>query len=109
MAFDELPVPSRAILSHARHPVSTRNGRPGRGIGERVLDLFFGWGSTLVAAERLERRCLGMEIDPRYCDAIVRRYLAFVGGGRAPDQLLERYGMPSENRSTDNKSVETTT
>ncbi|MGB2985427.1 MAG: site-specific DNA-methyltransferase [Phycisphaerae bacterium] len=76
--------------------------------GERVLDLFLGSGSTLVAAERLARRCLGMEIDPRYCDAIVRRYLAFVGGGRVPDHLLERYGMPSENPSVDNKAVEMT-
>jgi hypothetical protein len=33
-----------------------------------------------------------MEIDPRYCDAIVRRYLAFVGPDHAPDHLLERFG-----------------
>jgi DNA modification methylase len=62
---------------------------------ECVLDLFLGSGSTLIAAERLSRRCLGMEIDPRYCDAIVRRYLALVGN-QAPDHLLERYGMPGD-------------
>ncbi|MBI4718556.1 MAG: DNA modification methylase [Planctomycetes bacterium] len=64
--------------------------------GETVLDLFLGSGSTLIAAERLERRCLGMEIDPRYCDAIVRRYLAFMGD-RAPNHLLERYRLPSDD------------
>jgi DNA modification methylase len=60
--------------------------------GEIVLDLFMGSGSTLIAAERLGRRCFGLEIDPRYCDAIVRRYLTFVGPETAPAELLARYG-----------------
>jgi hypothetical protein len=47
----------------------------------------------LIAAERLERPCFGLEIDPRYCDAIVRRYLAFMGD-HAPQGLLERYALP---------------
>ena len=34
--------------------------------GGRVLDLFLGSGTTLIACERLGRRCLGMELDPRY-------------------------------------------
>jgi DNA modification methylase len=76
--------------------------------GECVLDLFLGSGSTLVAAERLERRCLGLEIDPRYCDAIVRRYLAFVGDS-APDHLRERYTLPSSNLSIENKLTEMAT
>ena len=65
---------------------------------ESVLDLFLGSGSTLIAAEKLARRCLGMEIDPRYCDAIVRRYLAFVGPKKASRHLLDRYAenVPSE-------------
>jgi DNA modification methylase len=77
--------------------------------GECVLDLFLGSGSTLVAAERLERRCLGLEIDPRYCDAIVRRYLAFVGGDSAPDHLIERYGIPTTNHPIENKLTEMAT
>ncbi|MCG8407879.1 MAG: DNA modification methylase [Phycisphaerales bacterium] len=56
-----------------------------------VLDLFLGSGTTLIAAERLQRRCFGMEIDPRYCDAIVRRYLACVDN--APSELSERYSQ----------------
>lgn len=60
-----------------------------------VLDLFLGSGSTLIAAERLGRNCYGIEIDPHYCDAIVRRYLAFVGD-RAPASLVERYGLAAE-------------
>lgn len=61
--------------------------------GDTVLDLFLGSGSTLIAADRLGRRCCGMEIDPRYCDAIVRRYLAHLGPERSTPALVERYGI----------------
>ena len=43
---------------------------------ERVLDLFGGSGSTLMAAERMGRRALLMEIDTAYCDVIVERWQA---------------------------------
>ena len=39
-----------------------------------VLDCFGGSGSTLMAAERLDRRAFLMEIDPAYCDVIVERW-----------------------------------
>jgi DNA modification methylase len=39
-----------------------------------VLDPFGGSGSTLVACEALGRSCRTLEIDPRYCDVIVRRW-----------------------------------
>jgi DNA modification methylase len=47
--------------------------------GSRVLDLFAGSGTTLIAAERSGRVALLMEIDPGYCDVIVRRWEAFTG------------------------------
>jgi len=39
-----------------------------------VLDLFGGSGSTMIACEKLNRKCYMMEIDPAYCDVIVERY-----------------------------------
>lgn len=42
--------------------------------GAIVLDPFGGSGSTLIAAERSERRCFMMELDPRYIDVIIKRY-----------------------------------
>jgi len=45
--------------------------------GDVVLDLFLGSGTTLMAAERLGRVCHGVEIEPRYCDLIRRRYEQF--------------------------------
>lgn len=38
-----------------------------------VLDLFLGSGSTMVAAHQLKRKCYGMEIDTKYCQAIIDR------------------------------------
>ena len=42
-----------------------------------MLDLFLGSGSTLIAAEKIGRKCYGMELDPRYVDVVVERYLQF--------------------------------
>jgi len=42
-----------------------------------VYDPFCGSGTTLIAAETLERTCYAMEIDPHYCDVIVQRWTEF--------------------------------
>ena len=39
-----------------------------------VLDLFLGSGSTLIAAEKTNRICYGLELDEHYCDIILKRY-----------------------------------
>jgi len=40
---------------------------------DKILDLFLGSGSTMVAAHQLKRKCYGMELDPKYCQVIVDR------------------------------------
>jgi DNA modification methylase len=40
-----------------------------------VLDIFTGSGSTMVAAHQLNRKCYGMELDPKYCQVIIDRML----------------------------------
>ena len=40
-----------------------------------VLDLFLGSGSTMVASHQLKRKCYGMDLDPKYCDVIVKRMI----------------------------------
>lgn len=47
--------------------------------GDLVLDPFLGSGSTLIAAERIGRRCAGIEIDPLYVDTIIRRWQTYSG------------------------------
>jgi len=47
--------------------------------GEAVYDPFLGSGTTIIAAERLGRRCYAMEIDPRYVQVAVERWQGFTG------------------------------
>jgi DNA modification methylase len=47
--------------------------------GQSVLDLFGGSGSTLIACEKLKRKCYMMELDPIYCDVIIKRYENYTG------------------------------
>ena len=47
--------------------------------GSNVLDLFGGSGSTIIACEKLGRNGFVMELDPKYCDVIVKRWEDFTG------------------------------
>lgn len=50
--------------------------------GDVIVDCFAGAGSTLIACELTNRRCLGLELDPGYCDLIRARYAAMRQAGR---------------------------
>ena len=95
--------PARNDLHPTMKPVelmerSIRNSsRP----GDIVLDCFGGSGSTLIAAEKSGRRCFTMELDPKYCDVIVRRWQDFTGqkatsgdGQRIFDEALVEQDVP---------------
>jgi DNA modification methylase len=62
----------------AQKPVECM-ARPLRNHEGDVYDPFLGSGTTLIAAEQLGRICYGMEIAPRYCDVIVKRWENFTG------------------------------
>ena len=47
--------------------------------GDIVLDTFLGSGSTLIACEKSGRICYGIELDPRYADVIVQRWVDYTG------------------------------
>ena len=42
--------------------------------GSNLFDPFLGSGTTLIAAEKTNRKCYGMEISPKYCDVIIQRW-----------------------------------
>lgn len=44
-----------------------------------VVDPFSGTGTTLIACEQTGRTCYAMEIDPKYCDVIIKRYASLTG------------------------------
>jgi len=44
-----------------------------------VTDLFLGSGTTLIACEKTNRKCYGMELDTHYCDVIVKRWEKYTG------------------------------
>ena len=47
--------------------------------GDTVYDPFIGSGTSIIAAEQIARRCLGLEVDPLYIDVAIRRWQAFTG------------------------------
>jgi site-specific DNA-methyltransferase (adenine-specific) len=44
-------------------------------VNDLIYDCFLGGGSTMVASHQLKRKCYGMELDPKYCDVIVKRMI----------------------------------
>ncbi len=66
--------------------------------GESASDIcyepFAGSGTQLVAAQRLGRRCFALELSPRYCDLIVRRFIALFGERSVTPDIAEKYRLP---------------
>ena len=56
-----------------------------------ICDIFLGSGTTMVAAHQINRKCYGMELDPKYCDVIVNRMIAL-----DPDIKIKLNGKPFE-------------
>ena len=59
-------------------------------VDEIIVDPFLGSGSTLIAAEKTGRICYGMELDPKYVDVIVQRYVDYTG-----NEYITKNGIPT--------------
>jgi DNA modification methylase len=60
--------------------------------GNLVADFFLGSGSTMVASHQLKRKCYGMELDPKYCDVIVKRMIKL-----DPTLVIKRNGVVTKD------------
>jgi DNA modification methylase len=78
--------PTQKVLELGERAIRNSSKR-----GDIVFDPFLGSGTTLIAAARLGRRCFGMEIEPKYCDCIVRRYIALSGKSAVSAEITKRY------------------
>lgn len=77
----EIPKPQKSDIHPTMKPIelianalenSTKKG-------DKVLDVFGGSGSTLIACEQLNRKCYMCELDPKYVDVIIERWEKFTG------------------------------
>jgi site-specific DNA-methyltransferase (adenine-specific) len=77
----EIARPGRSDLHPTMKPVELveRAIRNSCSPGDLVYDPFVGSGTTIIAAERTDRRCLAMEIDPRYAQVAIERWQSFTG------------------------------
>jgi len=55
-----------------------------------IVDLYGGSGSFLIACEQTNRVCYMMEIDPKYCDVIRKRYANFIGKGEEWERITPK-------------------
>jgi len=76
------PARNKEHLTVKPLPLAMRALRNSSAVGNIILDPFLGSGTTLIAAERMGRVCYGIELEPRYCDLIRKRY------------ELEHFGSP---------------
>jgi DNA modification methylase len=59
--------------------------------GDIVVDVFGGSGSTLIATEKTNRSCRMMELDPKYCDVIIKRWQEFTGKDATHEASGKKY------------------
>jgi len=73
----EINKPMKSETGHGTQKPLECMEKPIRNHEGDVYDPFLGSGSTLIACEKTNRKCYGMELDEKYCDVIVKRYIDF--------------------------------
>jgi site-specific DNA-methyltransferase (adenine-specific) len=91
-----VPKPSRSVLHPTMKPVSLmrRIILNGTKVGGVVYDPFGGSGTSLIACEHTKRRCIMVEMDPEYCETIVKRWEKLTGHGA---KICKPEGSESQN------------
>jgi DNA modification methylase len=85
--------PKKSELHPTMKPIKlVENGLNHNPKAKSVLDLFLGSGSTMVASHQLKRKCYGMELDPKYCDVIVKRMIKL-----DPTLIIKRNGVVTKD------------
>ncbi len=84
--------PSQKPISLAQRAIKNSSQR-----GDFVLDLFAGSGSSIIAAQSLERICYGVELSGQYSDAICRRYIKAFGPESVSPEIYQRYSEEVSN------------
>ncbi len=75
------PKPSKSVLHPTMKPVGLLRQLilNSSAIGSTVYEPFAGSGSTIIACEQTKRRCIAVELDPRYCEVILNRFEKLTG------------------------------
>lgn len=75
------PKPSKSVLHPTMKPVGLLRQLilNSSKIGDTVYEPFAGSGSTLIACEQTRRKCIAVEMDPHYCEVIIRRFEKLAG------------------------------
>jgi DNA modification methylase len=78
----EFPLPNRSAEHPTMKPVALVRKAIANSsdVGDAVLDLFAGSGSTLIASEDEDRVCYAMELDPKYAQTVIARWEDYTGG-----------------------------
>ena len=79
-----------------QHTTGSRAQKP----ADICYEPFAGSGTQIVAAQRLGRRCFALEISPRYCDLVVRRFIALFGERAVAPEIAEKYRLTAMERAS---------
>lgn len=77
-----------------RRPISNNSV-----IGDSVYDPFLGSGSTVIAAQTVERQCFGMELNPSYVDIVVKRWQNFTGKDAVHEETGQTFAEVARGRA----------
>lgn len=88
----EVKMPKGSEKSHvSQKPVELIQSIIENHIHKKIFEPFLGSGSTLIACEKTNRKCYGMELDEHYCDVIVNRWQKYTGKEAVLESTGEKY------------------